>query len=178
MNKHRRNLIGTLATGVVVAGLAMISAGTAAAQTLPDIEAIVRQFHVNYSNGEVEKNGALVDDSLIVQLNGGADNKVNGFTFKGRDQFVAWIKGEKGVFPDGKITDNDVVVSGNMAAIRFTFEGTQTGPMETPNGTLPATGRKVVVQGTEFFTFNSSGKLIHLETLSDDLGLLSQLTAK
>ncbi len=47
-----------------------------------------------------------------------------------------------------------------------------------PSGTLPPTGRKVVVQGTEFFTFNSSGKLIHLETLSDDLGLLSQLTVR
>jgi len=175
MNKQRRNLIGAL--GILASGIAITTAGTASAKD-PNIDAIVRQFHVNFSNGGDEKNGALVDDSLVVELNGGADNKVNGATFKGRDQFVAWIKSYKGPFPDAKITDHDVVVSGNMAAIRFTFEGTQTGPMPTPNGTLPASGRKVVIQGTEFFTFNSSGKLIHLETLTNDLGLITQLTAK
>jgi predicted ester cyclase len=156
----------------------MIFAGSVVAQDRPNIDAIVRQFHVNYSNGDIEKNGTLVDDSLVVRLNGGADNKVNGATFSGREEFVDWLNREKVMFSDGKITDHDVVVSGNMAAIRFTFEGTHTGPISTPNGALPATGRKVRIEGAEFFTFNSSGKLIHLETLTDDLSVVAQLTAK
>jgi predicted ester cyclase len=113
-----------------------------------------------------------------VHVNGGADNKINGATYKGRDQFVAWLKEDKVFFPDGIITDHEVIVSGNKAAIRFTLTGTHKGPITTPTGTIPPTGRKVTVEGTEFFTFNSSGKLIKLETLMNDLGLLKQVSAE
>jgi predicted ester cyclase len=82
---------------------------------------------------------------------------------------------DKVVFPDGKITDHEVLVSGNKAAIRFTLRGTHKGPLPTPEGAIPATGRSVTIQGTEFFTFDSSGKLVHLETLTNDLGAIAQL---
>ena len=162
----------------LVAVLAIASSGAAAQQEAPDIDTIVRQFHVNYSNNEVEKNGALVADDIVVELNGGAASKPNGATFRGRDQFVAWLQQDKVVFPDGRITDHEVIVSDNKAAIRFTLEGTHEGPLPTPNGELPATGRRVVIQGTEFFTFDDSGKLVHLETLTNDLGVITQLTAE
>lgn len=144
----------------------------------PDINAIVRQFHVNFSNNQLEENGMLVDENLVVQLNGGAENKVNGFTFKGRDEFVEWLKTLKLTFPDSQIIDNTIIVSGNKAAIRFTFRGTQKGPLQTLNGPIPASGRKVIMHATEFFTFNDSGKLIHLEALTNDLGVITQVTGK
>jgi predicted ester cyclase len=168
----------TKATLLIILMSAVTYAALAQGGKKPDIDAIVRQFHINYSNNEVEKNGALVDDNIVVHVNGGADNKVNGTTYKGRDEFVNWLKGDKAVFPDGKITDHETIVSGNKAAIRFTLEGTQTGPIPTPNGTIPPSGRRVVIQGTEFFTFNSSGKLIHLETFVNALGLITQVTEK
>jgi ketosteroid isomerase-like protein len=167
-----------------IAGLALlatalvITPSVLASQDSPDIDAIVRQFHVNYSNNEVEKNGALVADDIVVELNGGASSPPNGATFRGREEFVNWLKQDKVVFPDGKITDHEVIVSGNKAAIRFTLHGTHGGPLPTPSGELPATGRKVVIQGTEFFTFNDAGKLVHLETLTNDLGAFGQLTAE
>lgn len=162
----------------MVAGLLFFSAGAASAENGPDIDHIVRQFHINYSNNQVEKNGALVADDIVVELNGGASSKPNGATFRGRQQFVDWLKQDKVVFPDGVIIDHEVIVSGNKAAIRFTQEGTHLGPLPTATGDLPATGRKVVIQATEFFTFNSEGKLVHLETLSNDLGAITQLTSK
>lgn len=179
MTKNRRLLVFVAVTALAACGAALtIEPSSAAAQSTPNIDQIVRQFHINYSSGNVEKNGALVDDSLVVELNGGAGNKVNGATFKGRDAFVGWLKQDKVMFADGKITDHEVLVSGNKAAIRFTMEATHTGPIPTPTGTLEPTGRKVRIEGTEFFTFNSSGKLTHLETLTNDLGLVGQLTAK
>ena len=154
-------------------------ANTLTPSSRPDIDAIVRQFHVNFSNGEFEKNGALVNDHLTIDLNGGRANSRNGASFSGRTQFVQWSKSYSVPFPDGRITDHDVVVAGNMAAIRFVFEGTHLGPLRMPDGTmLPATGRKVRIDGTEFFTFNDDGKLIHLETLTDDAAMLGQLMKK
>jgi ketosteroid isomerase-like protein len=168
---------GLLAMGTVALGISTLG-DRVAAQEKPDVDRIVRQFHANHSNNEVEKNGALVADNLVVHLNGGAENKVNGATFRGRDEFVAWLKRDKVMFSDGAITDHEVIVSGNMAAIRFTLVGTHTGSIPTPNGLLEPTGRKVRIDGTEFLTFDSTGKLIRLETLTNDLGVVGQLTAK
>ena len=178
MSKQTLGIIRALAAVLIGSGLAASTVRSSSAQNRPNIDAIVRQFHVNYSNNDVEKNGALVADSLVVHLNGGTDNAVNGATFRGREEFVAWLKRDKVMFSDGKITDHDVFVSGNMAAIRFTLEGTHTGPISTPNGSLAPTGRKVRIEGTEFFTFDTTGKLIGLETLTNDLSVVGQLTAK
>jgi len=176
MTTRSRFALAGMAT--LAAALVMTSSGVAAQQGRPNIDNIVRQFHINYSNNQVEKNGELVADDIVVELNGGASSKPNGATFRGRDQFVNWLKHDKVVFPDGKITDQEVIVSGNKAAIRFTLNATHGGPLPTPNGPLAATGRKVVIQATEFFTFNDAGKLVHLETLTNDLGAFTQLTAK
>jgi ketosteroid isomerase-like protein len=175
LNRNRSVVTGLAGLAAV---LVVASSGAVAQQGRPNIDNIVRQFHVNYSNNQVEKNGDLVADDIVVELNGGASSKPNGATFRGREQFVNWLKQDKVVFPDGKITDHEVVVSGNKAAIRFTLNATHGGPLPTPNGPLPATGRKVVIQATEFFTFNDAGKLVHLETLTNDLGAFTQLTAK
>ncbi|MEO6685031.1 MAG: ester cyclase [Dyadobacter sp.] len=144
----------------------------------PDVAAIIRQFHSNYSNGEVEKNGALVDENVIIDVNGGAANKLNGETFKGREAFVAFLKRDKLMFADGKITHHQMIASGNMAAVRFTMEGTHTGPIHTPDGILQPTGRKIRLEATEFATFDDTGKLLHVHTLYNSIGLLMQLTAK
>ncbi|MEZ0470060.1 ester cyclase [Luteimonas salinilitoris] len=89
-----------------------------------------------------------------------------------------WLKLDKLIFPDGKITDHQIIVSGNTAAIRWTMEGTHKGPLPTPAGDIPASGKKVRIEGTEFFTFNSQGKLIRLDALTNDMGLMGQIKAK
>jgi predicted ester cyclase len=144
-----------------------------------NIDTIVRQFHVNFSNQAFEKNRALVADNFTANLNGGVANAVNGREYRGPDQFVEWIKSYFVPFPDGRITDHDVLVAGNMAAIRFTFEGIHSGPLPLPDGTsIPPTGRKVRINASEFFTFDDEGRLVHLETLADDMALIGQLTKK
>lgn len=143
-----------------------------------DAGAIIRQFHTNYSNGDVEKNGALVDDNVIIDINGGSANQPNGETFKGREAFVTFLKRDKKMFSDGKITHLQLIQSGNEAAVRFYMEGTHTGPIPTPTGILAPTGKKIRLEVTEFATFDDNGKLLHVHTLYNSLGLIIQLTAK
>lgn len=145
---------------------------------MPDIAAIVRQFHTNYSNQEVEKSAPLVTDDVVADINGGAGNGVNGLTFRGRDEFIAWLQHDKIMFPDGKLVHKDLPVSGNMAAIRFYMEGTHLGPVPGPDGIIEPTGRRVHLEVTEFSTFNDEGKLVHVNTLYNTIGLLQQLTSK
>jgi len=152
--------------------------GATPAQSPPELDAIVRQFRMNFSNDEIEKNGAMVADDVVVNVNGGASSKPNGATYNGRDQFVAWLKGVKGVFPDGKITEDEIVVCGDKAAVRFTLVGTQRGALPTPDGVIAPTGRTITLHAAEFFTFNAAGKVVHLENLTNDLSTVHQLTAE
>jgi len=170
--KHHRTML-------LVLTLVLSSVAIAAEPNSPvDAEALIRQFHANYSSNNVEKNGELVDEHIVVNLNGGAANKVNGATLTGRQAFVEWLKRDKVMFPDGKLTDHEIIAQGNRAAVRFTLNGTHGGPIPTPTGELSATNRPVVIEATEFFTFNDAGKLVRLETFTNDLGLMGQVTAK
>ena len=129
----------------------------------------VTQFHKNFDAHEWEKNGALVADNLRVNS--------NGTEFSGRDAFVQRISRFVVPFPDVKITDLDTIVDGNMAAIRFVITGTHNGDLPTPSGVLHATGRKIHVDGVEYFTFDKEGKLVNLLTVEDLAGMMRQLTA-
>ncbi|PXB00046.1 hypothetical protein DMC47_00060 [Nostoc sp. 3335mG] len=158
--------------------LTATTATVVAAQDRADRGAIVRQFPTNFSNDQIEKNGAMVADDIVVNVNGGAGIKPNGATYRGRDQFVAWLKGFKTVFPDAKITADEIVVSGNKVALRFTFVGTQRGELPTPDGKIAPTGRKVTLHAAEFFAFNAEGKVTRIENYSNDLSVVHQLSAR
>ncbi len=127
----------------------------------------VSTFHKNFNNHDFAKNGELVADDLIVDS--------NGTELKGRDAFVQRIARFTKPFPDVHLEDLEIIVDGNMAAIRFIITGTQLGDLETPSGVIPATSKKIKVDGIEYFTFNKEGKLTHLVTVEDLAGMLRQL---
>lgn len=130
----------------------------------------VSTFHKNFNAREFSKNGDLVADDLIVQS--------NGTEIRGRDAFVQRIARFVGPFPDVKINDLNIVVDGNQAVIRFTITGTQKGPLETPNGTIPATGKSIKIDGIEYFTFNKEGKVTYLVTCENLAQLVQQLKSQ
>ncbi|MCD0467011.1 ester cyclase [Flavobacterium sp. ENC] len=155
-----------------------ISAFAQKKEKTPDYAAIVRKFHDNYSKGLVEANGEMVDPNVIIEVNGGAKNKINGETFTGKEAFVEFLKRDKRMFKDGKLTHLQLITQGREVAVRFYMEGTHTGPIQTPDGVIEPTGKKVHLEVTEFAYFSPEGKLLHVHTLYNTLGLLTQLKAK
>jgi hypothetical protein len=127
-------------------------------------------FHKNFDDHQFEKNKAFVISDLHVIS--------NGREFRGAEEYVKSIARFVGPFPDVRITDLQTVVDGNMVAIRFVVTGTHKGDFATPDGVLHATNRSVKIDGIEYMTFNSAGKLIDLLTVEDVAGLLRQLKAK
>jgi predicted ester cyclase len=127
-------------------------------------------FHENFDDHQFEKNKAFVTSDLHVIS--------NGREFRGADEYVKSIARFVGPFPDVRITDLSTVVDGNMAAVRFVITGTHKGDFVTPEGVLHATNRPVKIDGIEYMTFNSEGKLTDLLTVEDVAGLLRQLKAK
>jgi steroid delta-isomerase-like uncharacterized protein len=85
------------------------------------------------------------------------------------DAYVQLVQGWKQAFPDAKGTIRNVVSSGNTVVQEISWTGTQTGPLLTPGGTLPPSGKPIAVQAVVWYTFQ--GEIIqevhhHLDVMS------------
>jgi hypothetical protein len=56
------------------------------------------------------------------------------------------------------------------------FRGTQTGDLQSPGGTIPASGRDLNLRFTDYFRI-ADGKIVAHETVFDQMELLAQLGA-
>src|SRR6266536_2634469 len=66
-----------------------------------------------------------------------------GVRLHGRDQVRHYTEALWKAFPDGVLTFGKQVLTEDAAATELVFTGTHTGPMMTPNGPLPPTGRRI-----------------------------------
>jgi predicted ester cyclase len=143
--------------------------GSGSAEYTVAIRAAASTFHKNFSAGEFDRNGPMVAEDIQVNS--------NGTMLAGREAFVDRIKRYATSFPDMVIRDEYVLVEGNRAAVEYFMEGTQTGPMVLPDGSvLPPTGKRVKVRGIEFMKFNEAGLMDDLITISNSDDFVRQLT--
>jgi hypothetical protein len=63
-----------------------------------------------------------------------------------------------------------------QVVVGFILRGRQVGPLATPLGTVPPTGRTVAIRTTDILTMER-GRIIDIWVMSDDLGVLQQLDA-
>jgi steroid delta-isomerase-like uncharacterized protein len=77
-------------------------------------------------------------------------------------------------FPDGSITIDRVIASGDTVAVEFTGRGTHTGDLATPMGVFPATGRSLTLQLCDVYEI-SDGKVRSQHAYMDSGSLMAQL---
>jgi predicted ester cyclase len=63
---------------------------------------------------------------------------------------------------------------GDTAIAEGNFVGTHTGPLATPNGAVPATGRRMDLPFSDFFEVKD-GKVISHRVYFDQMALMAQL---
>jgi len=78
----------------------------------------------------------------------------------------------RAAFPDLNTTVDLIVAEGDMVVVRWTTEGTNTGPW----GGIPPTGKHARFSGVNIFRMRD-GKVIEIWNHRDDLGLMQQLGA-
>lgn len=97
-----------------------------------------------------------------------------GISGKGRelkDMFYAmWTD----AFPDNQIKPNVIAVDGENAVVEATFEGTHTGPLNAPTGTIQPTRKRVKVPFVSVSKIRG-GKFTSLHLYFDQVELMSQL---
>ena len=97
--------------------------------------------------------------------------------FEGADAQVEAAEGWKQAFPDGHGTVTGEYADGNTVAIELTWEGTQSGPMPTPDGQeLPPSNRRVTVKAVQVMEIED-GKIKVTRHYFDLMTLLQQIGA-
>ncbi len=123
-------------------------------------------FHQNFSTGDFEKNGELVNDKIYVNSN-------NAIVI-GKDNFIARIKRFHTPFPSLQLKDKIVIVDENQVGLLYIMQGTQDGPY----GTIPASGNKINVYAAEFFIMDDEAKMKELLTITQLDQLVRQITGE
>ncbi len=96
--------------------------------------------------------------------------------FQGPDEFVRVMQGWKQAFPDVQGTVTNAIASGNTVALEISWQGTHTGPLETLDGTIPASGKALVISTIQVIEFDG-GKVKENRQYFDSPTLLQQIGA-
>jgi steroid delta-isomerase-like uncharacterized protein len=131
---------------------------------------IAREQVDAFNNGDWERvQAGLADDARYHEL--ATQRKV-----EGPQQIVELFTGWKTAFPDAAGTVTSSVGSGNRAVLEVTWKGTHSGPLETAEGTIPASGKRQETPAAIVFTFEG-GKIKESRQYFDLMTLLKQIGA-
>ena len=93
------------------------------------------------------------------------------------ERIVELFKGWKTAFPDAAGTVTSAVGSGNTAVLEVTWKGTHTGPLETAEGTIPASGKQQETPAAFAFAFEG-GRIKESRHYFDSTTLHKQIGAQ
>jgi steroid delta-isomerase-like uncharacterized protein len=133
-----------------------------------EIKDAVIRLHEAFSKNQLEKAIAMTADNVEVNA------YAFGASFKGKEGFMGFMQSFKSAFPDVSIHHKNLMVDGNRAAVEFTAKGTHTGPLQTPAGTIPPTGRPIELTVAELMVWEN-GKLKSLHNYQDAATLMRQI---
>ncbi len=95
---------------------------------------------------------------------------------EGADDIIQAFQGWKQAMPDATGTITNALSSGNTATLQITWEGTQTGPLAGPGGTIPPSGKRQVTRAA-FIATVEGDKIKQSHQYFDMMTLLQQLGA-
>ena len=80
-------------------------------------------------------------------------------------------------FAERRTVVHDVVTAPGRLVLAFEMHVRHTGPLRTPLGDVPATGRTAVSRAIDVLTVGADDRIAAVRVVSDELGMLTQLGA-
>jgi steroid delta-isomerase-like uncharacterized protein len=100
-----------------------------------------------YNNGDWERFRASHASDVVYEEVG------TGQRAEGMDEYMQLLEGWQQAIPDGAAMIRRTVQSGDTVVMELVWKGTQTGDLQTPGGTVPASGRQIEVEATMWSDF-------------------------
>lgn len=110
--------------------------------------------------------------STIIAPDAKVTNVVTGETFEGPAGFRQYLQTWASAFPDARLEITNIVAGEHSAAVEFTGKGTNTGPLMTPIGEIPPTGRRGEQRFCDVYEI-TDGKISGVQTYFDVVSLLT-----
>jgi steroid delta-isomerase-like uncharacterized protein len=128
---------------------------------------VAERFYAAFAAGDFETMTALYADACVtVTPSGALDNAAH----------EAMMRAFNGAFPDGRMEVDRTVESGDEVCMLGHFNGTHTGDLVSPNGTIPASGNALDLPFADYFRV-TDGKIAAQESLFDQMTFLGQIGA-
>ncbi len=134
-----------------------------------DLITIARGVVEAFNADDLERSVAPQADGVYNEL--GTQRRLNG-----KNEILPALRGWRAAMPDVKGTVTKALASGNSVVLEITWDGTQTGPLETPDGTIPASGKRAVTPATWVFDFEGD-RIKESRHYFDMVTFLSQIGA-
>ena len=129
---------------------------------------LARRLHEAWNERNFDEIADMTAPDGIVTIVGSGD------TFEGIDGSRAYNVMWADAFPDGKVTVDRVIGSGDYVVVEFTGRGTHTGTLATSMGEIPATGQSLTLQLCDVMEFRN-GKVQSQKTYFDTGSMMAQL---
>jgi steroid delta-isomerase-like uncharacterized protein len=140
------------------------------AQTGTEITRTAQELIAAFNAADWDRLRPLVASDVVYTETG------TGRRMEGADAYFALLDGWKRAFPDVAGTVEATLAGDGIVAQEIHWEGTQTGPLETPGGIVPASGRRISVEATAWFRFRGD-VIAEIHHHLDVLMLLEQIRA-
>jgi len=136
--------------------------------TTDDTIAIARENIDAFSQGDKARaRSILTSDSVYREY-------ATGREARGADEIVETSWGWRDAYPDAHGEITNAFASGDQAVLQITWTGTQKGDLNTPAGTIPATGKQVSIPACQVLTIRD-GKIAEVDHYFDSMTMLVQL---
>ena len=133
-----------------------------------DHAAVIRTLFNAFNEGDVDRCATLAtEDFELVDV-------ASGQTFHGPGGLQQWLQSFLMAGPDAKTSILTTITEGEWVATEHIGRFTHTGPLLTPAGEIPPTGRRVELQIAEVYRMRE-GKIALLHAYYDVATMLRQL---
>ena len=133
-----------------------------------DAATVANDFMEAFNDSDWERFTALCSPDVTYEERG--SNR----SAKGVDGILEVAHGWKAAFPDIRGRIWGCAGAGNTAVLEITWTGTNTGPLDTGSGTLPATGKSVEFDDAQVYLVEG-GQVVAMRNYGDFLTMLKQL---
>lgn len=138
-------------------------------ETLGPNAAVARKAHQLFSEGRIDEVLPLLTDDVVM------DAVSFGRRFSGKAEFRVFLKTLVDAFPDIAMEWESHRDTSDGVVVQARWRGTHRGPLATPAGAIPATGRAVEgLRLCEVMTFRD-GKIAAITNYQDAAALMGQL---
>jgi steroid delta-isomerase-like uncharacterized protein len=94
---------------------------------------------------------------------------------EGREAIAAFEQPMFGAFSKTEWTCTDHFVSGDRVAVEYVIASTNSGPLQSPKGTVPATNKRIQFRGTSLLRIAPDGSIAEERRFFDALAMMAQL---